>query len=198
MGIINSKLKKKNFNRFDDLYITDGKLVEPLDSQDIYKDTTIKLDTILSKYYTDKKIYMEWGNLYKWKKTIDELKNKENLDQNIYFDTIFSHETQYDSNIKVSLEYYYKPRIYKFKIYYRKYNWGENFAEKAVNDNNDNESNFYYKFTTPDSFYSAIDYLESQGFDCIRSLQKLGKVLECEYYNKIYNDNYDQKSDRSS
>ena len=57
MGIINSKLKKNKFNRFDDLYITDGKLVEPLDSQDIYKDTTIKLDTILSKYYTDLKIF---------------------------------------------------------------------------------------------------------------------------------------------
>ena len=197
MGIVNSKFKKNKFNRFDDLYITDGKLLEPLDSQEIYKYSTIKLDTILSKYYTDKKIYMDWGNLYKWKKTIDELKNKENLDQNIYFDTIFSHETHNDSNIKVTLEYYCKPRIYKFKIYYRKYKWGENFAEKAVNNDNDNESNFYYKFTTPDSFYSAIDCLESQGFDCIRSLQKLGKVLECEYYDKIYNDISGEKSDKS-
>ena len=202
MGIINSKLKKKNFNRLDDLYITDGKLVEPLYSEEIYKHSTIKLDTILNKYYTDKKIYMKWGNLYKWKKTLDEVKNKENLNENIYFDTIFSHEIHNNSNIKVDLEYYYKNRIYKFKIYYKQYKWGENFAKKAVNNNNnnnnDNESNFYYKFTTPDSFYSAIDYLESQGFDCIQSLRKLGKVLECEYYDKIYNDNYDQKSDRSN
>jgi hypothetical protein len=56
MGIINSKLKKNKFNQLDDLYITDGKLVEPLDSQEIYKHNTIKLDTILSKYYTVKKI----------------------------------------------------------------------------------------------------------------------------------------------
>ena len=198
MGIVNSKFKKNKFNRFDDLYITDGKLVEPLDSQEIYKHTTIKLDTILSKYYTDKKIYMKWGNLYKWKKTLDEAKNKKNLNENIYFDTIFSHEIHNTSNIKVDLEYYYKSQIYKFKIYYKLYKWGENFAEKAIN-NNDSESNFYYKFITPDSFYSAIDYLESQGFDCIRSLQNLGKVLECEYYNKIYNNNYfyDEKSDCS-
>ena len=203
MGIIYSKFKTRNFNRFNDMCIADGEIVEPLDCKSIEKNMNIKLDRILSKYYTDKKIYMEWGNLYKWKKTLDELKSHENLDQNIYFDTIFSHEIHNNSNVKVDLEYYYKHRIYKFKIYYKICKWGHNFAEKAVN-NNDNESNFYYKFTTPDSFYSAIDYLESQGFNCIKSLRKLGKLLECEYYDKIYNNNEynnedcDQKSDRSN